>query len=87
MTATNQGLRPETLHVSSVYIEDAEARRYENNDLASAYASSGNCLDFALDVAPGGSVCLVAAVDILGQSSFYVLGLQGADERVLLDVP
>lgn len=87
LTATNQGPGVKTLHASSVYIEDAEGNRYPNDDLASAYASSADCLDFALDIDPGESVCLVAAIDISAQSSYYVFSLQGADEYVLLDVP
>jgi hypothetical protein len=87
LTATNQGIRPETLHASSVYIEDAEGNRYQNHDLASAYASSPACPDFALNIEPDGSVCLVAAVDISEQSSSYVLSLQGTDAWVLLAVP
>lgn len=87
LTATNRGPGSKTLHASSVYIEDAEGNRYPNDDLASAYASSADCLDFALDIDPGESVCLVAAIDISTQSSYYVLSLQGAEEYVLLDVP
>ena len=60
---------------------------YANDDLASAYASSATCLDFALAVEPGGSTCIVAVFDISDQSSFYILGLFGANERILLDVP
>jgi hypothetical protein len=87
LTVTNHGLGPETLHASSLQIEDAEGNRYGNHDLASAYASSVDCPDYALDAAPGASVCIVAAIDISKQSSFYVLSLNGADEAVLLDVP
>jgi hypothetical protein len=87
LTATNQGRGSETLHASTVYVEDAEGIRYPNDDLASAYASSAGCLDFALDVEPGGSTCIVAVFDISEQSSFYVLSLFGADERILLEVP
>ena len=87
LTATNRGRGSETLHASTVYVEDAEGSRYANDDLASAYASSGGCLDFALDVEPGGSTCIVAVFDISDQSSFYVLSLFGADERVFLEVP
>jgi hypothetical protein len=87
LTATNQGRSAETLHASTVFVEDAEGNRYANDDLASAYASSADCLDFALDVDPGGSVCLVTVFDISDQSSFYILSLFGADERILLEVP
>ncbi len=87
LTATNQGQGTETLHASTVYVEDAEGNRYPNDDLASAYASSAGCLDFALDVAPGGSTCLVAVFDISDQSSFYILSLFGAADRILLEVP
>jgi hypothetical protein len=87
LTATNQGRGFETLHASTVYVEDAEGNRYPNDDLASAYASSASCLDFALDIEPGGSTCIVAVFDISDQSSFYVLSLFGADERILLEVP
>jgi hypothetical protein len=87
LTATNQGRGSETLHASTVYVEDAEGSRYANDDLASAYASSAGCLDFALDVEPGGSTCIVAVFDISDQSSFYILSLFGADERILLEVP
>ena len=87
LTTTNQGHGSETLHASTVYVEDAEGSRYPNDDLASAYASSVGCLDFALDVDPGGSTCIVAVFDIPDQSSFYILSLFGANERILLDVP
>lgn len=87
LTATNRGRRSETLHASTVYVEDAEGGRYPNDDLASAYASSTGCQDFALDVEPGGSTCIVAAFDISDQSSFYILSLFGANERILLDLP
>lgn len=87
LTATNQGVGSETLHASTMHIEDAEGRRYPNDDLASAYASSADCLDFALDIDPGVSVCIVAVFDISDQSRFYTLSLFGADERILLDIP
>jgi hypothetical protein len=87
LTATNQGSDPETLHASSLQIEDAAGNRYGNHDLASAYASSAECLDFALTVAPEGSVCLVAAIDVSEQSDFYVLRVTGAKDTVLLDLP
>jgi hypothetical protein len=87
LTVTNQGSRSKTLHASSVYIEDAAGHRYSNDDQASAYASSVDCLDYVLDIGPGESVCMVAAVDISAEGDYYVLGLQGADERVLLDLP
>ena len=87
LTATNQGRGSETLHASTVFVEDAEGNRFANDDLASAYASSADCLDFALDVDPGGSVCLVTVFDISDQSSSYILSLFGADERILLEVP
>jgi hypothetical protein len=87
MTVTNQGFRLETLHASSVYIEDADGNRYQNDDLASAYASTSDCLDYALDISPGASACMVAAIDISEGSSFYVLSLSGAREYVLLDLP
>jgi hypothetical protein len=87
LTATNQGSGLATLHASSIYIEDAEGNRYSNDSTASAYASSADCLDYALDISPDGSVCLVAAIDISAQSSTYLLSLQGADEKVVLDVP
>lgn len=87
LTATNQGAGPATLHASSVWIEDDAGTRYLNHDLASAYASSGGCNDFALDIATGESVCLVAAIDISAEGSIYLLSLQGADEVVLLEVP
>jgi hypothetical protein len=87
LTVTNQGRGSETLHASTVYVEDAEGNRYPNDDLASAYASTTGCLDYALDVEPGGSTCIVAVFDISDQSSFYVLSLFGANERILLEVP
>jgi hypothetical protein len=87
LTVTNQGPRAKTLHSSSVYIMDAEGNRYPNDDQASAYASSADCLDFGLDVGPNESVCMVAALDISAQSSYYLLSLHGADQSVLLDVP
>jgi hypothetical protein len=87
LTVTNQGFQPATLHASSVYIEDAEGNRYYNDDVASAYASSSGCLDYALDVGPDESACLVAAIEIPEQSEFYALSLYGAEESVLLDVP
>jgi hypothetical protein len=87
VTATNHGPGLETLHASSLQIEDAEGNRYGNNDLASAYASSAACLDYALDVAPHESVCLVAAIDISEQSDFYALRLRGASAAVLLALP
>jgi hypothetical protein len=87
LTATNQGPGLGTIHASSMYIEDAEGNRYPNDGTASAYASSADCLDYALDISLGESVCLVAAIDISAQSSYYLFGLQGANEYVLLDVP
>jgi hypothetical protein len=87
LTATNQGPGLRTLHASSMYIEDAEGNRYPNDSTASAYASSDDCLDYALDISPGGSVCLVAAIDISAESSYYLFSLHGADDYVLLDVP
>lgn len=87
LTATNQGPGLGTLHAVSMYIEDAEGNRYSNDGTASAYASSADCLDYALDISPGDSVCLVAAIDISTQGSYYVFSLHGADEYVLLDVP
>jgi hypothetical protein len=87
LTATNQGPGLRTLHASSMYIEDAEGNRYPNDSTASAYVSTADCSDYALDISPDGSVCLVAAIDISAQSSHYLFSLQGADEYVLLDVP
>jgi hypothetical protein len=87
LTVTNQGFGARTLHASSVHIKDAEGNRYLNNDLASAYASTADCLDFALDINPGESVCMVTAIDISAQGNYYVLSLQGADDYVLLNVP
>jgi hypothetical protein len=87
LTATNQGPGLRTLHASSMYIEDAEGNRYPNDSTASAYASSADCLDYALDISPGDSVCLVAAIDISAQGSYYLFSLHGADEQVILDLP
>jgi hypothetical protein len=87
MTVTNWGSRAETLHASSVFVEDAEGNRYGNDDLASAYASSGGCQDFALDIGPNESACVVAAIDIPVESRFYLFSLLGAKEYVLLDIP
>lgn len=87
LTATNRGRGSEALHASTVYVEDADGSRYANDDLASAYASSAGCLDFALDVEPGESTCIVAVFDISDQSSLYILSLFGANERILLDLP
>ena len=87
LTATNQGPGLRTLHAMSMYIEDAEGNRYLNHEVASAYASSADCPDYALDISPGESVCLVTAIDISAQSSYYLFSLHGADEYVLLDVP
>jgi hypothetical protein len=87
LTATNQGPGLRTLHASTMYIEDAEGNRYPNDSTASAYASSADCLDYALDISPGDSVCLVAAIDIPAQGSYYLFSLHGADEQVILDLP
>jgi hypothetical protein len=87
LTVTNHGTRPATLHASTIYIEDADGARYANDDRASAYASSAGCLDYALDTAPGESACLVAVLDISEQSRFYLLGLQGAGDTILLELP
>ena len=87
LTVTNRGSRLETLHASSVYIVDAEGNRYQNDDLASAYASSADCLDFALDLGSDESACLVAVLDISQQSSSYVFSLFGANGTILLAVP
>jgi hypothetical protein len=87
LTATNQGSGLRTLHASNMYIEDAEGNRYPNDDVASAYASSADCPDYALDIGPGDSVCLVAAIDIPAQGSYYVFSLHGAEESVLLELP
>jgi hypothetical protein len=87
LTATNRGSRYATLHVSRLYVEDASGNRYGNDDTASAYASSAGCFDFALDVAPGESVCLVAAIDLPDGGGPYVLRLDGTTDSLRLDVP
>jgi len=87
LTVSNRSSRAKTLHASSVYIEDAEGNRYPNDDLASIYASSADCADYALDVEPDETVCMVAAIDISTQSSYYLFSLHGADDWVLLDMP
>jgi hypothetical protein len=87
LTATNRGYGPGTLHASSVYVEDAGGMRYGNHNAASAYASSPDCSDYALDVSPGESVCLVAALDVPTDVGDLVLSLNGAGESVWLDLP
>jgi hypothetical protein len=87
LSATNVGARDATLHVSRIYLEDAAGNRYGNDDTASSYASTAGCFDFALDVAPGDSVCLVAAIDVPLESASYLLSLEGARQAVRLDVP
>jgi hypothetical protein len=87
LAVANQGFQAATLHASSVVIQDAAGNRYPNNDLASAYASSPACADFVLDLVPGASTCLVAAIDIPVHSDTYVLTLSSAEQGVLLDVP
>jgi hypothetical protein len=87
LTVTNHGIRPQTVHASTVYVEDAEGTRYANDDRASAYASSAGCLDYALDIGPDESACMVEVLDISEQSPFYILGLQGAGDTILLELP
>lgn len=87
LNVTNTGVHAAALHASRVVIQDAAGTEYRNNDLASAYASSPDCADFVLDLAPGTSACLVAAVDLPLRSDTYALTLSGAGEWVLLELP
>jgi hypothetical protein len=87
LAVANQGFQPATLHASSVILQDAAGNEYRNDNLASAYASSPACADFVLDLEPGASTCLVAAIDIPAQTGSYALSLSGAEDWVLLDVP
>jgi hypothetical protein len=87
LTIANRSNRPQNVHASTLYIEDGQGIQYRNDNLASAYASVAECQDFALDVAPDESVCLVAAIDIPVGGGPYLLSLDGAGDSILLDVP
>jgi hypothetical protein len=86
VTLSNRSTRPQNVHASTLYIEDGRGIQYRNNDLVSAYASLADCQDFALDVAPEVSVCLVAAIDIPLEGGPYLLSLDGAGDSILLDL-
>jgi len=87
VAVTNSGFQPAALHASRVLIQDAAGSEYRNDNLASAYASSPGCADFVLDLGPGASACLVAAIDVPVQGGTYALGLTGVTEWVLLELP
>jgi hypothetical protein len=87
LSVTNQGARAGTLHASALQLQDAAGNRYGNHDQASAYASSEGCADFALDVPPGESACLVAAIDIPVGGSPYLLYLPDTHQTVRLELP
>ena len=87
LTISNRSNRPQNMHASTLYIEDGQGTQYRNDNLASAYASVADCQDFALDIAPEESVCLVAAIDIPVGGGPYLLSLDGASDAILLDLP
>jgi hypothetical protein len=87
LAVTNTGFQPAALHASRVVIQDAAGNEYQNENTASAYASSPGCADFVLDLESGGSACLVAVIDIPAQGVQYALSLTGASQGVLLEVP
>ena len=72
---------------SILYIEDGQGLQHHNDNLASAYASRADCRDFALDVNPDSTVCLVAAIDIPLEGGPFVLSLDGTGDSILLDIP
>ena len=87
MTVTNRGLRPDTLFMDAASIMDAEGNSYRSDDIASLYASTVDCDIAAFRVNPDASACMVTAFDISHQSRFYIFGLLGVEESVLLDIP
>jgi hypothetical protein len=85
MTATNRGLRPESLFMDDARIVDAEGDSFRPDGIGSIYASSLDCDIAAFRVNPDASACMVTAFDISEQSSFYVFLI--GTERTLLVVP
>ncbi len=87
LTVSNRSTGPKNVHASALYIEDGQGFQHRNDNLASAYASLADCRDFALEVAPDESVCLVAAIDIPLEGGPFVLSLDSASDSILLDLP